>query len=153
MKANTTGLPLVFVHGMRVSGTMWQPVIDTLGTRHPTAAPDLPGHGSRRAEPFTLPGAVAAVTDAIDALGGRALVVGLSLGGYVAVATAGSHPDRVLGLVAMGCTATPADCSAPSTGERRAPRPGIRTRPTASARSHSAAPSRDARPAPWCPAA
>ncbi|MFI1620399.1 alpha/beta fold hydrolase [Streptomyces lydicus] len=107
MKTDTTGLPLVFVHGMRVSGTMWQPVIDTLGTRHPTAAPDLPGHGSRRGEPFTLPGAVAAVTDAIDALGGRALVVGLSLGGYVAVATAGSHPDRVLGLVAMGCTATP----------------------------------------------
>ncbi|MFI0787688.1 alpha/beta fold hydrolase [Streptomyces lydicus] len=107
MKANATGVPLVFVHGMRVSGAMWQPVIDTLGTGHPTAAPDLPGHGSRRGEPFTLPGAVAVVTDAIDALGGRALVVGLSLGGFVAVATAGSHPDRVLGLVAMGCTATP----------------------------------------------
>ncbi|MGW8395341.1 alpha/beta fold hydrolase [Streptomyces lydicus] len=107
MKANAPGLPVVFVHGMRVSGTMWQPVIDTLGTRHPTAAPDLPDHGSRRGEPFTLAGAVAAVTDAIDALGGRALVVGLSLGGYVAVETAGSHPDRVLGLVAMGCTATP----------------------------------------------
>ncbi|MFI0904400.1 alpha/beta fold hydrolase [Streptomyces sioyaensis] len=42
---------------------------------------DLPGHGSRRGEPFTIAGAVAAVADAIDELGGRALLVGLSLGG------------------------------------------------------------------------
>ncbi|MFG2138058.1 alpha/beta fold hydrolase [Streptomyces sp. NPDC048650] len=107
MDSNRTGLPLVFVHGTRVSGTMWRPVIQAIGTRHPTAAPDLPGHGARRGEPFTMAGAVATVVDAVDTLGGRALVVGLSLGGYVATAVAGSHPDRVGGLVAMGCTAVP----------------------------------------------
>lgn len=107
MESNEAGLPIVFVHGMRVSGTMWRPVIQALGERHPIAAPDLPGHGTRRGEPFSMPGAVAAVVDAVDQLGGRALVVGLSLGGYVAVAAAGAHPDRVLGLVAMGCTALP----------------------------------------------
>lgn len=101
------GLPLVLVHGMRVSGTMWHPVIHALGTRHPTVAPDLPGHGSRRGEPFTLPGAVAAVADAIDEVGGRAMLIGLSLGGYVATATAARHPERVSGLMAMGCTAVP----------------------------------------------
>ncbi|TJZ44555.1 alpha/beta hydrolase [Streptomyces piniterrae] len=99
--------PIVFVHGMRVSGTMWHPVIEHIGNRHPTAAPDLPGHGARRGEPFTMAGAVRAVDGAIDALGGRALVVGLSLGGYVSIATAASHPDRVLGVVAMGCTSLP----------------------------------------------
>ncbi|WP_037807686.1 alpha/beta fold hydrolase [Streptomyces sp. NRRL S-1448] len=104
---SAAGLPLVFVHGMRVSGTMWHPVIDALGTRHPALAPDLPGHGSRRGEPFTLSGAVAAVADAIDELGGRAMVIGLSLGGYVATATAARHPERVSGLMAMGCTAVP----------------------------------------------
>ncbi|WP_327228482.1 alpha/beta fold hydrolase [Streptomyces platensis] len=107
MESNEAGLPIVFVHGMRVSGTMWRPVIQALEGRHPIAAPDLPGHGTRRGEPFTMPGAVEAVIDAVDQLGGNALVVGLSLGGYVAVATAAAHPDRVLGLMVMGCTALP----------------------------------------------
>ncbi|MEU5211683.1 alpha/beta fold hydrolase [Streptomyces sp. NPDC020742] len=107
METNEAGLPLVFVHGTRVSATMWQPVIQAIGARHPVAAPDLPGHGARRGEPFTLSGAVEAVVAAIDTLGGRALVTGLSLGGYVALATAGRHPERVAGLVAMGCTAVP----------------------------------------------
>ncbi|MFF8786199.1 alpha/beta fold hydrolase [Streptomyces sp. NPDC015125] len=107
MESKEAGLPLVFVHGMRVSGTMWRPVIRAIGQRHPTAAPDLPGHGDRRGEPFSIPGAVAAVNQAVDALGGRAMLVGLSLGGYVAIATAAAHPDRVLGTVAMGCTALP----------------------------------------------
>ncbi|MER0477651.1 alpha/beta fold hydrolase [Streptomyces sp. Edi2] len=107
MESKKAGLPLVFVHGMRLSGTMWRPVIRAIGQRHPTAAPDLPGHGDRQGEPFSIPGAVAAVTEAVDALGGRAMLVGLSLGGYVAIATAAAHPDRVLGTVAMGCTALP----------------------------------------------
>ncbi|WP_328390485.1 alpha/beta hydrolase [Streptomyces sp. NBC_00400] len=107
MESKESGLPLVFVHGMRLSGTMWRPVIRAIGQRHPTAAPDLPGHGDRHGEPFSILGAVAAVTEAIDALGGRAMLVGLSLGGYVAIATAAAHPDRVLGTVAMGCTALP----------------------------------------------
>lgn len=107
MESNEVAVPIVFVHGMRVSSTMWQPVMYAIGTLHPMAAPDLPGHGTRRGEPFSMPGAVAAVADAVDELGGRAMVVGLSLGGYVAMATAGSHPDRVAGLIAMGCTTTP----------------------------------------------
>ncbi|MEV0375304.1 alpha/beta hydrolase [Streptomyces sp. NPDC050636] len=107
IETTEAGLPIVFVHGTRVSGTMWHPVIQHIGGSHPMAAPDLPGHGARRGEPFTIPSAVDAVSEAMDTLGGRALVVGLSLGGYVAIATAARHPDRVLGLVAMGCTALP----------------------------------------------
>jgi pimeloyl-ACP methyl ester carboxylesterase len=49
--------------------------------------------------------AVGAVAAAIDEPGGRALVVGLSLGGYVAQAVAGRDPQRVAGLVAFGSTA------------------------------------------------
>ncbi|MGW2412562.1 alpha/beta fold hydrolase [Streptomyces tubercidicus] len=51
MKSNEPGLPIVFVHGMRVSGTMWRPAIQAPGERHPIAAPDLPGPGQRRGEP------------------------------------------------------------------------------------------------------
>ncbi|WP_433420710.1 alpha/beta fold hydrolase [Microtetraspora malaysiensis] len=99
-------LPVVLVHGTRVSGSMWSPVRSLL--RSPSAAPDLPGHGSRRGQPFDLDAACDAVAECIAGLGGRALVGGLSLGGYVGIATAARHPSMVAGLVAMGCTARPA---------------------------------------------
>jgi pimeloyl-ACP methyl ester carboxylesterase len=99
-------LPVVLVHGIRVSGTMWDPVISQLN--RPTIAVDLPGHGTHRAERFTMDAATRTVAAAIDRLGGSALVAGLSLGGYVAIATAGRFPRRVAGLVAMGCTANTA---------------------------------------------
>jgi pimeloyl-ACP methyl ester carboxylesterase len=38
---------------------------------------------------------------------GRAVVVGLSLGGYVAIEAAERRPDRVAGLVLAGCSAEP----------------------------------------------
>ncbi|MEU8890107.1 alpha/beta hydrolase [Streptomyces sp. NPDC048442] len=119
MELQASALPLVFVHGTRVSGTMWHPVMAAVDDRAdsciatPTesrrrmAAPDLPGHGRRRGESFTMDAAVEAVADAVDELGGKAMLVGLSLGGYVAIATAARHPDRVAGLLAIGCTAAP----------------------------------------------
>ncbi|GAA4594871.1 alpha/beta hydrolase [Planotetraspora phitsanulokensis] len=98
-------LPIVFIHGIRVSGTMWGPVRSHLAG--PSAAPDLPGHGSLRGLPYDMEAACAVVADRIAELGGRALVAGFSLGGYVGIATAARHPDLVAGLVAMGCTAKP----------------------------------------------
>jgi pimeloyl-ACP methyl ester carboxylesterase len=97
--------PTVLVHGIRLSGTMWGPVAALVAG--PVSTPNLPGHGSRHAETFTLGGAVDAVVAAIDAVGGRAVLVGHSLGGFLAVATAGRHPERVAALVAGGCTVQP----------------------------------------------
>ncbi|WDZ88369.1 alpha/beta fold hydrolase [Nocardiopsis sp. HUAS JQ3] len=103
------GVPIVLVHGLRVSGSMWRPQVELLESEGRTVVvPDLPGHGSRRGEEFSLGRAVDAVLDAVDSVGGRALVVGLSLGGFVSIATAAAAPGRVAGLVAAGCTAKPA---------------------------------------------
>ncbi|MFD6952124.1 hydrolase [Nocardiopsis sp. TSRI0078] len=103
------GVPVVLVHGLRLSGSMWRPQVELLEAQgYTVVAPDLPGHGSRRGEEFSLGGAVDAVLGAIDGVGGRALLVGLSLGGFVSIAAAGAAPDRVAGLVAAGCTAKPA---------------------------------------------
>jgi pimeloyl-ACP methyl ester carboxylesterase len=59
-----------------------------------------------------MSGAVNTVVDAIDALGEPAVVAGMSMGGYVSMAAAGRHPDRVAGLVAMCATAQPGRLSA-----------------------------------------
>lgn len=62
------------------------------------------GHGALAGMPFRLGLAVRAVADVINVeAGGRALVVGLSLGGYVAMELAHRHPQQVAGLVLSGC--------------------------------------------------
>ena len=107
------GVPIVLVHGLRVSGSMWRPQVELLAEQgRRVVAPDLPGHGSRRGEDFSLGRAVDAVVEAIDGVGGRALVVGLSLGGFVSIATAAAAPEKVSGLVAASCTAKPAQALA-----------------------------------------
>lgn len=101
-------VPVVLVHGLRTSRTMWRAQVEALThAGHRAIAIDLPGHGRRRAERFTLDGAVGAIGAAIDATGERALVVGLSLGGYVAITHAARNPHQVVGLVAASCSTRP----------------------------------------------
>ncbi|MBT0994346.1 alpha/beta hydrolase [Cellulomonas sp. DKR-3] len=101
-------MAVVLVHGVRTSRTMWRRQSEALARAGvPSVAVDLPGHGTRSDERFTLDGAVDAVADGVGGLGGRALVVGLSLGGYVAIAHAARHPAQVAGLVAAGCCTRP----------------------------------------------
>ncbi|GAC68620.1 alpha/beta fold hydrolase [Gordonia soli] len=98
--------PVVLVHGLRVSGASLHRIAAAIGDR-PVIHPDLPGHGSRQDEVFTLDGAVDTVLDAIDRFGRPAVVAGMSMGGYVSMAAAGRHPGSVAGLVAMCATAQP----------------------------------------------
>lgn len=98
---------IVFLHGTRLSRTQWTPQLRRLSDRFRCVAVDLPGHGRRSDEAFTLESAVAAVAEAIDTEvpDGRAVLVGLSLGGYVAIEAAEARPDLVVGLVLAGCSA------------------------------------------------
>jgi pimeloyl-ACP methyl ester carboxylesterase len=101
-------LPVVLLHGLRTSRTMWRAQMAAVeAAGHPAVAVDLPGHGRRRGERFTWDGAVDAVARGVDDVGGRALVVGLSLGGYVGIAHATRHPEQVAGLVAAACSTRP----------------------------------------------
>ena len=102
------GPAIVFIHGTRLTRGMWAPQMVGLSGGSRVIAVDLPGHGTRADEPFTLDRAADSVARVIDeAGGGRAVVVGLSLGGYVAMHLAERSPDRVRGLVLAGATAEP----------------------------------------------
>ena len=103
------GPAIVLVHGTRLTRGQWAAQVRLLSPRYRCIAVDLPGHGALAREVFTREAAADLVADAIaaEAADGRALVVGLSLGGYVAIDTAGRHPDRVKGLVLAGCSAEP----------------------------------------------
>jgi pimeloyl-ACP methyl ester carboxylesterase len=99
---------IVFVHGTRLARGAWSAQVAGLAGEFRTVVLDLPGHGHLAAEPFTLDGAADRVADVIDRVGGgRAVVVGLSLGGYVAMVLAARSPERVRGLVIAGATAEP----------------------------------------------
>lgn len=87
---------------------MWRAQVEALeraGRR--AVAPDLPGHGGRIDETFTVEGALAVIEDAVRGVGGRAVVVGLSLGGYLATAWAARHPDGAAALLLSGCSTDP----------------------------------------------
>lgn len=98
-------VPIVFVHGTRTSSAIWDPQVAALARAgHATQAVDLPGHGSRTGERFTLTGAVAAIDAAVASHDSPPLLVGLSLGGYACLAYAAEHQDRVAGVVLSGCS-------------------------------------------------
>jgi pimeloyl-ACP methyl ester carboxylesterase len=97
------------VHATRLTRAQWNAQVRLLSPRYRCVALDLPGHGVRAGERFTLEAAADAVAEAIEAAvpSRRAVIVGLSLGGYVAIETAARYPERVAGLVLAGCSAEP----------------------------------------------
>jgi len=99
--------PIVFLHGSGSSRLMWIPQLRQLSDEFRTISIDLPGHGVLRAERFTIESASAVAGAALEAYaGGEGVVVGLSGGGYVALALADRNPDGVKGLVLSGASAS-----------------------------------------------
>src|SRR5512140_27658 len=107
---------LVFLHGTRVTRAMWDPQVAGLADRFRVVTVDLPGHGVLADMTFRMARAVAIATSVITRNGGRAIVIGQSLGGYVAMDLAAAHPEMVAGLVLCNST------TEPRTVARRAPR-------------------------------
>ncbi|AGB37749.1 alpha/beta fold hydrolase [Natronococcus occultus] len=99
---------IVFVHGAMFTRTMWLPQRRALADEYRVAAFDLPGHGAYADESFRMEPAIDRLAETIEtATDGSAVLVGLSLGGYVATEYASRHPEDVDGLVLTGSSANP----------------------------------------------
>jgi len=102
------GPDLVLLHGWAMHGGIFAPFVEALAPRFRVHVVDLPGHGaSRDEERFDLEDAVARIADRVP----RAIWLGWSLGGLVALHAALDRPAQVRGL-AMLC-ATPRFVAAP----------------------------------------
>lgn len=101
-----SGPPLLFVHGWLNDLRVWDSMIDRLAQQFRCLAFDLPGHGRSRAPAKGTYGRERILEDIVSLLDGEeiddAIVVGHSLGGYLGLALALSHPERVAGLALIG---------------------------------------------------
>ena len=102
---------VILVHGLRTSATLWRHQEEQLGGLGiPTDAIDLPGHGQRLGERFTVESALAGIGEAVaraEASGAKPYLVGFSLGGYLAIEWVARNPGRVAGLLAAACATVP----------------------------------------------
>lgn len=97
-----TGTPLVMLHAFPLSSAMWLPQREDLGRRFRVITPDLRGFGGSMLgedEPSIdlMADDVAELLRQKDI--DRAVVCGVSMGGYVAMALCRRHPELLLGLV------------------------------------------------------
>ncbi len=105
-----SGQPIVFVHGLLVSGTLWRKVVPLLESRFRCIVPDWPlgAHRTamRRGADLTPPGLARIINDFLVALDlDEVTLVGNDTGGAICQIVATEHPDRLARLVLTPCDA------------------------------------------------
>lgn len=96
------GPPVVLLHGFPLDRSMWRGQMEALRGEYRVIAPDLRGHGESEspAGPATMEEMARDVAALLDDSGvGRAVIAGLSMGGYVSLAFCRLFPERVSALV------------------------------------------------------
>lgn len=110
MERTATATPplVIAVHGAVTNAATWLPLQRELGEGVEFAAPDLPGHGTNRETPFALEPSLKLIADLIpsgSAASDRPVVlVGDSLGGYLALLAAAAANTTVGAVIAGGCS-------------------------------------------------
>ncbi|MBN3928697.1 alpha/beta fold hydrolase [Streptomyces verrucosisporus] len=96
------GEPVIALHGITANGRSFAALAAALGEDTPLYAPDLRGRARSAAlpGPYGLTAHTEDVIALLDHLGReRAVLVGHSMGAFVAALTAARHPDRIAGVV------------------------------------------------------
>ena len=96
-----TGIPVLFVHGFPHDRSLWTPQLQALTVQARCLAMDLRGFGdTTAASPYSMDQYADDLVGLMDVLHiDRAVIAGLSMGGYAAFAFWRRHPHRVRGLV------------------------------------------------------
>lgn len=113
------GTPLLFVHGFPLNRTAWAPQVAAFQSRFRVIAPDLRGMGGSQATagPVAMDRYAEDLHELLRFLeAGPAVLVGHSMGGYVALALAKAFPEALRGLVLV---ATKAGADAPAAASAR----------------------------------
>jgi pimeloyl-ACP methyl ester carboxylesterase len=104
------GQALVLIHGHPFDRRMWAPQLRSLSAGFRVVAADLPGYGGSRprGSKVTIGQLADGVADLITFLDiQHAVVVGLSMGGLVAMELGLRAPDQIDGVVLVATTAAP----------------------------------------------
>jgi pimeloyl-ACP methyl ester carboxylesterase len=99
-----SGPPLILTHGYSSTSAMWQGQIAALSRHYKLVLWDMRGHGQsdypESSAAYSEALTVADIAALLDAAGAeKAIVGGLSLGGYMSLAFYRSHPERVRALL------------------------------------------------------
>lgn len=103
------GLPVIFIHAFPLNQTLWDEQVAALRGRCRTITLDLRGFGETDAPegPYLMEDMAADVRGLMTALSiERAVLVGLSMGGYVSLAFYRKYPEAVRALVLADTRAT-----------------------------------------------
>ncbi|HLA44161.1 MAG TPA: alpha/beta fold hydrolase, partial [Aggregatilineales bacterium] len=101
---------IVLIHGAVISGWMWEPQIKHLEHEFHLLIPDLPEHGrSVNGSPFSIDNSADQIVEIIQAQahGGRAHIVGLSVGATVALEILMTAPQLVDHVVLSSASVGP----------------------------------------------
>lgn len=131
MQANVNGVRLVWsergrkhpttlllIHGFPLDRRMWDAQLAGLSKVARVVAPDLRGHGESEVPPgpYTMEQHADDLAALLDRLGiERAIVAGLSMGGYVAFALWRRHAERIQALALLDTRAEPDSPTAKAT--------------------------------------
>lgn len=103
------GVPVLLIHGFPLSSLLWEPQMAELADVSRLIAPDLRGHGNTSASPppYTMEQLAIDCVNLLDDIGiNRPFVVmGLSMGGYIAFEVFRQYPGMVAGLILAGTRA------------------------------------------------
>jgi len=100
--------PLVFIHGAGGAATVWLDLFRHFERSRKVVAPDLPAHG--QSDPWHAVDDRGRLGQYAEAVGTacahiqikKAILVGHSMGGLVAMMAAALNPDKVAGVIAIG---------------------------------------------------
>ena len=97
--------PIVLLHGLRLGAAIWREHAPALSTEFFVLVPDLPGHAASAAMRFDPRSCEALLREAIRRHCMQPpLIVGYSMGGYVAMRYTRDHPADSAALLLGGCT-------------------------------------------------